>query len=193
MQTGQWFVDYAGTRWFFDSGSLALDFGYTGDYGYGRPEWERLHGASDLTAWLTERFGDLVKPATSVQFRAAVDLRTAIATIAMSLADDSAPDPDAVDLINEAAATADLAPTLTGGTESPPAPAVSRALSTIARDAVRVFSGGTDRIRRCGADDCALIFYDSSRPNARRWCSMQRCGNRTKVRTHRSHRKEHTE
>jgi predicted RNA-binding Zn ribbon-like protein len=95
-------------------------------------------------------------------------------------------------LINHVAAAADLAPVLAGGIEPAPVPTVPRAVATIARDGVRVFSAGPERIRHCGADDCALIFYDSSRPNARRWCSMQRCGNRTKVRTHRSHRKEHT-
>jgi predicted RNA-binding Zn ribbon-like protein len=29
------------------------------------------------------------------------------------------------------------------------------------------------------------VFFDESRSNNRRWCSMQRCGNRSKVRAHR--------
>jgi predicted RNA-binding Zn ribbon-like protein len=29
------------------------------------------------------------------------------------------------------------------------------------------------------------VFYDESRAGSRRWCSMQRCGNRAKVRAHR--------
>ncbi|WFR67367.1 CGNR zinc finger domain-containing protein [Curtobacterium flaccumfaciens] len=32
------------------------------------------------------------------------------------------------------------------------------------------------------------MFYDSSRGGTRRWCSMQRCGNRAKVRAHRARR-----
>ena len=67
---------------------------------------------------------------------------------------------------------------------------VGRALSSIARDAVATFSAGPGRVRHCAAGNCALIFLDTSRPHSRRWCSMRRCGNRTKVRIHRSRGKE---
>ncbi|WP_258564638.1 CGNR zinc finger domain-containing protein [Streptomyces himalayensis] len=41
---------------------------------------------------------------------------------------------------------------------------------------------------------CALRFLDRSPAHNRRWCSMSRCGNRTKVRLHqaRARRSEHT-
>ena len=42
------------------------------------------------------------------------------------------------------------------------------------------------RIRECSADDCRLVYLDTSRSGTRRWCSMQRCGNRAKVRTFRA-------
>ena len=52
----------------------------------------------------------------------------------------------------------------------------------IARDAVRTFAVPTvERIRKCGSDNCYLTYLDTSRPGRRRWCSMQRCGNRHKV------------
>jgi len=35
------------------------------------------------------------------------------------------------------------------------------------------------RVRKCG--NCVLYFYDDSKKNARRWCSMELCGNRHKV------------
>ena len=35
------------------------------------------------------------------------------------------------------------------------------------------------RLRKCEA--CVLHFYDASKNGARRWCSMQICGNRSKV------------
>jgi hypothetical protein len=41
------------------------------------------------------------------------------------------------------------------------------------------FSG---RIRECASDDCPLLFVDTSRPGARRWCAMERRGNRHKLR-----------
>ena len=41
-------------------------------------------------------------------------------------------------------------------------------------------------LRRCEKDPCRVLFYDTSRNHARRWCSMQLCGNRTKVARHRA-------
>jgi predicted RNA-binding Zn ribbon-like protein len=63
----------------------------------------------------------------------------------------------------------------------------SQVLSTLARDAIDLFSGPlADRIRTCAADDCGMFFVDQSRPGTRRWCSMQRCGTLAKVRAHRA-------
>ena len=45
---------------------------------------------------------------------------------------------------------------------------------------------GSTRLRQCAGDNCALLFLDTSRPGKRRWCSMERCGNRNKVREFRS-------
>ncbi|MFE7743242.1 CGNR zinc finger domain-containing protein [Nocardia sp. NPDC057455] len=39
------------------------------------------------------------------------------------------------------------------------------------------------RVRAAG--DCGLLFVDASRPGRRRWCSMDRCGNLSKVRRYR--------
>ncbi len=192
MKTGQWLVDRLGTRWFFDSGALSLDLGYTGDYGFGVAEWEHLHGPADLTGWLTERFGELARPVTPAGFAKALRLRAAITGTARAVCAGERPKPADVDLINDFASAAGIAPVLQGGSQSPERPSVSRALSTIARDAVTVFSAEPGRVRQCEAGHCALIFVDSSRPNSRRWCSMQRCGNRTKVRLHRSKLKEVT-
>ncbi|MEV6911021.1 CGNR zinc finger domain-containing protein [Amycolatopsis sp. NPDC051071] len=41
-----------------------------------------------------------------------------------------------------------------------------------------VIDPGTWRLaRECSADDCYLLFFDTSRSGNRRWCSMERCGN----------------
>jgi len=42
------------------------------------------------------------------------------------------------------------------------------------------------RIRACEAPTCTLIFYDKTRGQARRWCSMTVCGNRAKAAAHRA-------
>jgi predicted RNA-binding Zn ribbon-like protein len=46
-------------------------------------------------------------------------------------------------------------------------------------------SGTWHRYRICPADDCLEAFLDDSRSGNRRWCSMELCGNRAKVRAFR--------
>ena len=45
--------------------------------------------------------------------------------------------------------------------------------------------GSWSRLKICPADDCRWAFYDESRNRSRRWCSMEVCGNRSKVRAFR--------
>ena len=39
-------------------------------------------------------------------------------------------------------------------------------------------------IKNCGDPVCTLLFYDESKNHTRRWCSMNRCGNRAKAAIH---------
>jgi len=39
-------------------------------------------------------------------------------------------------------------------------------------------------VRKCSNPECVLYFYDESKNHARRWCSMDRCGNRMKAALH---------
>lgn len=187
--TGQWLTPADGIRWFYDSGALSLDFAHTGalDASSGT---EQLHSPADLGGWLAERVDRLDPTSTERELADALLLREAIGRIARSFAAGRTPAPDDVDTINLYAATPDIPPTLAGGRRQAGAgrPRVGQALSTISRDAVEVFSreAGDRRIRECAADDCALVFVDESRTGSRRWCSMQRCGNRAKVRAHRT-------
>lgn len=186
---GQWLVSPDGHRWWFDSGALALDFAYTGGMGDGRPEWELWHAPSDAGAWLHARFDEVDAAATDHDYADARALRSAIAGIATALSRGEEPAEDDVDVLNLFAATGDIPPALAGGRRqagrSRARPA--QALSTLAREAVAIFSAeGRDRIRECAAGDCAIVFFDESRSNNRRWCSMRRCGNRAKVRAHRA-------
>jgi predicted RNA-binding Zn ribbon-like protein len=54
----------------------------------------------------------------------------------------------------------------------------------IAQQAVALLeSDRVDRIKRCpGSGDCGWLFLDGSKNASRRWCSMEGCGNRSKVR-----------
>jgi CGNR zinc finger protein/putative stress-induced transcription regulator len=65
----------------------------------------------------------------------------------------------------------------------------TQALSTLAREMIELLSGPfSGRIRECASGDCPLVFVDTSRPGARRWCAMERCGNRHKLRALRARR-----
>lgn len=186
--TGQWFRSSDGHRWWFDSGALSLDFAYTGAMGE-NPAWETLHAASDLTAWLDERFDDVDTAAGERELTDALALRSAIARTATAFSRGGDPEGDDVDVINLFAATPDIPPVLAGGRRQAGRgrARVGQAMSVMAREAVELFSSEErERIRECAAADCALVFYDESRSNNRRWCSMQRCGNRAKVRKHRN-------
>jgi predicted RNA-binding Zn ribbon-like protein len=190
--TGQWFTSLEGTRWWFDSGSLALDFAYTGPLGVDAatdsPQ-EMLRSPRDLTSWLANRL-----PSTAAGDRDladAITLRGAIGRLALAASAGAAAATAAhdIDLLNLYAATPDIPPRLAGGglQAGRTDPRAGQALSTIARDAVALFSGTTSgNIRECDADDCDIIYLDTSRAGNRRWCSMQRCGNRHKVRAHRA-------
>ncbi|WP_394849869.1 CGNR zinc finger domain-containing protein [Pendulispora brunnea] len=43
-----------------------------------------------------------------------------------------------------------------------------------------------DLLRACEDPTCVLVFYDVSKNHARRWCSMEACGNRHKVNAYRA-------
>jgi predicted RNA-binding Zn ribbon-like protein len=58
------------------------------------------------------------------------------------------------------------------------------ALAALARDAAAVIGRCGRDLRQC--ERCGDVFLDRSRGRRRRWCSMQRCGNRTKVALYRA-------
>lgn len=98
------------------------------------------------------------------------------------------PDADAVAVVNAWAVQSTAAPQLTAdaasATQHSPQP-VAAALATLARDTISLVTGpDMARVRTCAAPECRMLFLDHSRGARRRWCSMTRCGNRAKGRTH---------
>lgn len=70
---------------------------------------------------------------------------------------------------------------------------VERLLWEITDSAVRVLTtDDLSRIKECpGANDCGSLFYDTSRNGTRRWCSMEGCGSRVKMRRHYARQTSH--
>jgi predicted RNA-binding Zn ribbon-like protein len=178
-----------GEQYWFDAGATCLDFGLTG----GEGDWsvyETLHAPADLQAWMVSSpLAVDVPTVTDADLAAAKYTRHAITVgFFARAAGDALPDV-VVDRLNAAAARLPLVPRLApDGTSGWAAPAtVEQVVSTLAREAIEILAGPmAERIKVCAADDCGLVFVDTSRPGSRRWCSMDRCGNRAKLRTHRA-------
>lgn len=191
--TGRRLHDPKGGSFWFDAGAVCLDFAHTGGEGI-YAVFETLHQPGDLAAWLAEPplSVTFTVPLTTRDLTAAKTLRQAIWVAAHARADGRDLPAEAVATINAAAAAPPLVPELAAdGTTVEWAPPVraSQALSTLAREMIDLLSGPLGgRIRECASDTCGLVFVDTSRPGARRWCAMERCGNRHKLRALRARR-----
>src|SRR5215207_1599166 len=178
----------SGVGFRFDAGALCLDFAHTGGEGP-YAVFESLHAPPDLERWVAEPplAAAPTVPVTDDDLHAAKRLRQAIWEAAQARAAGEPLPGAAVGVINEAATGPALVPRI-----EPAGPAAVRSawaapvttaqvLSTLARETIEVLTGPlADRVRTCASDNCPLVFVDTSRPNARRWCSMERCGNRQK-------------
>ncbi|MEV7915773.1 CGNR zinc finger domain-containing protein [Streptomyces griseus] len=189
-----------GSSFRFDPGALCLELLPTGGPGP-LAYFEVLREPADLVRWAEESrlpdglaagagagAGDglAVSAAEVADARA---LRDALWRLTEGHVRGAPPGPDDLATLNDAAAHPPLTARLTadGGRAWAPGSTGTGLLSTVARDAVDLFTGAyAHRIRTCGAHDCRLLFVDTSRPGKRRWCSMERCGNRAKVRAHRA-------
>jgi predicted RNA-binding Zn ribbon-like protein len=193
-------------------GHVTLDFLATLG---GRPgnRIERLAAPDDLSRWIVEAgmataAGTAADTAMGAEARMAAmagmaaapppsrellddarDLREAIRRVLDCAREGSRPEGSDLALVNEWARSPipapqigpDFARRLVG------ADAVSGALSYIARESVDLVTGPElGRVRSCAG--CSLQFIDRSRPGTRRWCSMERCGNRSKTARYRHNR-----
>jgi predicted RNA-binding Zn ribbon-like protein len=62
---------------------------------------------------------------------------------------------------------------------------LDRALGIVlAIAATAMIDGSWPRMKACPGEDCGWVFYDGSRNQSGRWCSMAVCGGRAKARGH---------
>jgi predicted RNA-binding Zn ribbon-like protein len=130
--------------------------------------------------------------AAAAAFRRAMALRDAIDRLFRAVAQGEPPDGRDLATVGEeyAAALASTRLVPAGGgydwTWAGRPDDLDRSLWPVARSAVELLTGGDlRRVRACpGADDCGWLFYDTSRNGTRRWCSMEGCGSRVKMRRH---------
>jgi predicted RNA-binding Zn ribbon-like protein len=172
-------------RW--HGGRAVLNFTATVGERWGRG-FERLRTPEDLSRWLHEaRLLDAPVAVSPGQLRAARGLREAIHRLFIA----ARPAAADVEQVNRwAAGSADVLVLGPEGRLSTRAPdSVEAALRTLAREAVELLGGPlAARVRECGREDCGLLFLDESRAGNRRWCSMDACGSRSKMRAYRARR-----
>ncbi|MFB9553537.1 CGNR zinc finger domain-containing protein [Streptomyces roseoviridis] len=178
----------------FDAGALCLELLLTGGPGPVAARYEVLDRVEGLLGWVRDcRLApdglDRELAVTPAELAAVRETRDALWRLGLARAGGGALPPGDLRIVNEAATLPPLVARIApDGTRAwAPGATGTGLLGTVARDAVKLFTGPyADRIRVCGADNCALLFADTSRPGRRRWCSMERCGNRHKVRAHRA-------
>jgi predicted RNA-binding Zn ribbon-like protein len=177
-----------------EGGRACLNLAATRGERHGRPT-ERLRTPHDLARWFVQAGMAEQPPAVSRQDLAhARTLREAIyQTIQRRLAGQR-PGPGDLAIINDWAGRPQPRVWLAVGDSgqlrsSHDATTAAALLADLARDAVDLLGGPlADRIRECNADDCSLLFIDTSRAGRRRWCSMAACGARAKMAAYRTRR-----
>jgi predicted RNA-binding Zn ribbon-like protein len=179
----------------FEPGSLALAFAVTGPGTYEGPLalFQTLRRPSDLERWAADVVGAAGLRATDNDLELAVRLQAAIWNVADALIDRRPVPEGDREVLNTLAAQPCLVPRLLPDATRTwvAVEGVRSVLSSVARDGIDILGGPrAARLKRCEGSRCALLFIDTSRSGRRRWCSMERCGNRAKVAAHRRRRKE---
>ncbi|MGW1997746.1 CGNR zinc finger domain-containing protein [Embleya sp. NPDC001921] len=185
---------HTGVAYRFDPGALCLELLVTGGPGPYR-RYEVLHEPADVAAW-AQRSRLTPTPVLEVSEAQVADLRRlrdALLRVIVAHTRGEPYPPGDLEVVNEAAARPALAPAIapTGKRQWAETHGGTHLAATVARDAVELLTGPfAHRIRTCAAEDCHLVYVDTSRPGSRRWCSMEHCGNRHKVRALRARHSE---
>jgi predicted RNA-binding Zn ribbon-like protein len=123
-------------------------------------------------------------------------LREALHRVLLALTDGARPEPDDVRLLNDEVAAARQRERLVPAGDGLRWEAMDAeellesVLWPVARAAADlVTSGDLSRLRRCAGDGCGWLFLDQSRNRSRQWCTMEDCGNVSKVRRFRKKRR----
>jgi predicted RNA-binding Zn ribbon-like protein len=173
----------ATTEFRFGLGHPALEFIATLARRREEPH-ERLETAADLSRWLEQ--SGLVTGArcTEQLLDEARKLREAFYEVLDAARCNRRPAGTAVALVNRWARQPRSTPQLDASFRIVwigPDPARA-ALTQLAAAAIELVAGPElERVRNCADPTCSLMFIDRSRPGRRRWCSMDRCGNRAKT------------
>ncbi len=149
---------------------------------------EVLSGPAAAAEWLVTRGVVSARPRLrTVDVGRLLALREGLRAVARANSGDAA-DTGALALLNAAAkgATVEIRltagrPEFVAGRESGIAAAIGVLLATTA---AAMIDGTWKQLKICPGEDCGWAFYDHSRNQAGRWCSMSVCGGRAKAKAH---------
>lgn len=171
----------------FCGGRLAVDFCNTLSLHRPAPHDDRLHDVASFAGWAKRAGWELghLDAADLAGFRSLRDRLRSLFGAAI----DGLPLAEAdIDALDGAMTDAFSALRLIRGGDRPlswrdAARPADRLRHAIARDAVDLLTAAEPaRLKRCAGEDCGWLFYDGSKNGTRRWCVMQDCGTRDKVR-----------
>jgi predicted RNA-binding Zn ribbon-like protein len=175
----------------------ALDFVNSIDPRYGGERVEYLPDYAGLVEWaawagVLDARDDLLaaagSPAAAAVHRRALRLRDDIYALLRPAREGEVP-PGVIRELRRAAAHLTLRPDGEGYREAFEGDALDRMLWPIVRSAAALASSPRiERVHECEGRDCGWLFLDTSKAGRRRWCSMEICGNRAKVRRYRERR-----
>jgi predicted RNA-binding Zn ribbon-like protein len=184
------------------AGPLCLNFTNTASGRDTETHQDHLRVYGDLLAWSLHAGAlpaDIVQDLAEIARRkpaaarrvlvSAVTFREALHQVGVALAAHKTPPADAVGEINRASAVASQAGRLewTGAGFAwrlvmRPA-RLDLPLWPIARSAVETLLGAPlERLKECAGVHCGWLFLDETRNGKRRWCEMEVCGSRAKMR-----------
>jgi predicted RNA-binding Zn ribbon-like protein len=175
----------------FAGGRLALDFCNSFSRGPGTGPRDRL-GAPDMVLAWAARAGWPLEAAPGADDVAALhEFRAALIGMFDRAGEGEAPDPRHIERLNvemlgRAPASIWRPRGRVAGDWSIGRARLERLRHAIARDAADLLTGDLARLKRCPAHDCLWLFHDSSKNLSRRWCAMDDCGSRAKMRRHRA-------
>ena len=160
----------------------------------GDEDLEGFQTSDDLKSWLVEReLVDASEPVRATDVQYAIETREALRRLLL-INGGAPPDEEAVETVNRAATRGQLTlrfDTDGGSGLKPIARGVDGAIGTILAVAFAAMAEGSwSRLKVCPQETCRVAFFDHSKNRSRRWCSMEVCGNRTKVRSYRQRQLE---
>ena len=169
----------------FDAGSLSLDLVATVGRRYGEPV-ERLASVERLREWLRGVGLDVDGPLREDDLRRIRSLREDLHSLFRDVLGGGRPSSRVIGRVNAAAGMPRLRTTRTGLALERSGRPLDPVVALIAADAIRIVVGSERAdLRVCDAGDCRMLYLARGR-RARRWCSSERCGNRSRVATHRA-------